>query len=233
MTMIEMQRATGMKRKMIGLLAALMCACPSLAQSAPAENDRWAPAMAAFTEADRVNPPPPGGVLFIGSSSIRLWSTLAEDFPGVRTVNRGFGGSEIADSVRHFDRLVLPHRPRLVVFYAGSNDIHSGRTAEDTAADFREFCARLHAALPETRIIYGSIVLAPARWEKRAEFALANTYLAAFCAADPRRKFVDLNSAMLASDGSPQPELFVADRLHLAPAGYALWRRVFAPLLGQ
>ncbi len=218
---------------MLLLSAGLLLSAALRAQDSPAAAEKWARDMAAFAEADRVSPPEPGGVLFIGSSSIRLWSTLAEDFPGVRTVNRGFGGSEIADSVRHFDRLVRPHRPRLVVFYAGSNDIHSGRTAEATAADFRGFCARLHGALPETRVIYCSIVLVPARWEKRAEYALANTLIAAFCAADPRRQFLDLNTTMLTPEGAARPELFLADRLHLSLAGYAIWRQMLAPYLAK
>lgn len=191
----------------------------------------WSEAMAAFAREDAARPSPTGAVLFVGSSSIRMWSTLAADFPGTPVVNRGFGGSHIADSVCHFDRLVAPHQPRLVVFYAGTNDIAAGKTPEAVAADFRAFCDLLHAARPAARIIYISIQLSPARWQFREKFALANTYIAAFCAADPRRRFLDTNAAMLTPEGQAPLEFFQADQLHLSPAGYAVWRRLLAPLL--
>jgi lysophospholipase L1-like esterase len=211
------------------LAAALVCSPVWAAEVTPSAD--WSEAMAAFAREDAAQPSPPGAVLFVGSSSIRLWSTLAADFPGTPVINRGFGGSHIADSVCHFERLVAPHHPRLVVFYAGTNDIASGKTPETVAADFRAFCERLHAARPETHIIYLSIQLSPSRWQMRDKFALANTYIAAFCAADPRRRFLDTNSSMLTPDGQARPELFQADQLHLSPAGYAIWRRLVAPLL--
>jgi lysophospholipase L1-like esterase len=171
----------------------------------------WSEAMAAFAREDVARPSPPGVVMFVGSSSIRLWSTVAADFPGTPVINRGFGGSHIADSVYHFERLVAPHRPRLVVFYAGTNDVAAGKTPEAVAGDFRAFCDQLHAARPEARIIFISIQLSPARCQFRDKFALANTYIAAFCAADPRRRLLDTNAAMLTPDGHAHPELFQTD----------------------
>ena len=203
---------------------------PSWAAAAIPSAD-WSEAMAAFAREDAARPSPPGVVLFVGSSSIRLWSTVAADFPGTPVINRGFGGSYIADSVGHFDRLIAPHQPRLVVFYAGTNDLAAGKTPEAVAGDFRAFCDLLHAARPKARIIYISIELSPARWQFREKFALTNTYIAAFCAADPRRRFLDANAAMLTPDGQARPEFFQADQLHLSPAGYAVWRRLLAPLL--
>lgn len=216
------------------LLLVLLLAIATLGVAgASEESGRWDEAMRAFDEQDRTNPSPPGGVLFVGSSSIRRWRTLATDFPEMVVANRGFGGSTIADSVAWFDQLVLPHRPRLVVFYAGANEICRGVSAETAAADFRAFCDRLHTALPDSKVVFISIVLAPVRWERRAAFALANTYVAAFCAADPRRHFLDVNAAMLTAAGEARPELFTEDRLHLSPAGYALWRDLLKPLLAE
>jgi lysophospholipase L1-like esterase len=212
------------------LLAAALFVAPCRGAEATPSAD-WSEAMAAFAREDAARPSPPGAVLFVGSSSIRLWSTLAADFPGMPVINRGFGGSHIADSVYHFERLVSPHRPRLVVFYAGTNDLAAGKTPEAVAGDFRAFCDQLHAARPEARIIFISIQLSPARWQHRDKFALANTYIAAFCAADPRRRLLDTNAAMLTPDGQARPEFFHADQLHLSPAGYAMWCRLLAPLL--
>lgn len=204
---------------------------PGAAQAAAPKPDRWAKAMAAFAAQDRDKPPAPGGVLFLGSSSIRLWKTLAEDFPGVPLLNRGFGGSHIADSVRHFDTLVTPSKPRLIVFFAGTNDINSGKPPEEVAADFRALVGKIHAAQPETRVIFISLAIAPRRWEKRAAMALANTYIAAFCASDARLRFVDTNAVMLAPDGTARPEYYVEDRLHMSPAGYAVWAELLRPLV--
>lgn len=192
---------------------------------------RWEKDIAAFEAADRESPPRPGGVVFVGSSSVRLWKTLAEDFPGVSVVNRGFGGSCVPDCTHYFDRLVGVHRPRLVVFYCGGNDLANGRTPEEVAADVREFCARLHTALPDAKLIVNSIKITPSRWQLREPIAFANALLAAHCAGDPRRTFVDLTSAVLTPDGAPREELYVEDRLHLNAAGYAVWRERLALLV--
>jgi lysophospholipase L1-like esterase len=213
--------------------AALLFAWIAAAAEAPEAHSpaRWQKDITAFEAADRESPPRPGGVVFVGSSSIRLWKTLAEDFPGVPVVNRGFGGSRVADCTHYFDRLVGVHRPRLVVFYCGGNDLADGRTPEEVAADFRQFCARLHAALPDAKLVVNSIKITPSRWKLREPIAFANTLLAAHCAGDPRRTFVDLTPAVLAPDGTPREELYVEDRLHLNAAGYAAWRERLVPLV--
>ncbi|MBL9189895.1 MAG: hypothetical protein JNK23_20615 [Opitutaceae bacterium] len=203
------------------------------ADAPPGSPNRFKEAISAFEAEDAKTPPAPGGVLFTGSSSIRRWTTLAEDFPGVRTINRGFGGSYLSDCVHYFDRIVPAHRPRLVVLFAGTNDLNGGRTPEEVAGSFRAFCNKLHTALPEAKILYISIGLAPSRWKIADKMALTNALIAAHCAADPRRKFVDLNPHTLSGDGEPRPELYVADRLHLNAAGYAIWRKHLAPHLAE
>jgi lysophospholipase L1-like esterase len=196
-----------------------------------ADPSRWQKNMAAFEEQDRANPPKQDGVLFLGSSSIRLWKTLAEDFPGVPVLNRGFGGSTIPDSIYYFDTLVMPSKPSRIVFFAGTNDISGSATPEQVAADFREFCAKLHKALPETRVIFLSLALVESRWNQRASVALANTYVAAFCHSDPRLTFLDTNVAMLTPEGNVRPEFYLKDKLHMNAAGYAEWTKLVAPLL--
>ena len=197
----------------------------------PPDPHRFDKEIAAFDEADRVSPPQPGGIVFVGSSSIRMWKTLATDFPGVAPINRGFGGSQTPDCVFYFESLVGRLKPRLVVYYCGGNDLAAGRKPEEVAADFRAFCAKLHTALPETRLIVCSIKLTPSRWNIREQTAFANTLLAAHCAGDPRRMFVDINSLVISPDGQPRSELYLEDRLHLNSSGYALWRSRLLPLV--
>lgn len=170
-------------------------------------------------------------VVFVGSSSIRMWRTLAQDFPGVRVLNRGFGGSHLEDSVFYFDRLVLPHAPRVVVLYAGENDLSAGMTPERVLADFRAFRTRLREALPATRLIYLSCKPSPSRARHLGALRKVNALLAAECAADPFATFVDIFTPMLDAAGEPRAELFLADRLHMNAAGYALWTSLLAPHL--
>jgi lysophospholipase L1-like esterase len=193
--------------------------------------ERWEKAIVAIEARDRANPPPRAAVLFIGSSSFVRWTTLAADFPRVSVVNYGFGGSMMVDSVYHFDRLVTPVQPRVGVVYAGGNDLGAGKSPEEVAADARAFAAKWHAALPAQRLIFTSIQYTPARWDIREKIALTNAYLAAFCAADPRRVYLDLSSVLLSPTGEPRPELYASDRLHINPQGYKIWAKLLAPLL--
>lgn len=210
------------------LLLLAFLAAGAAAGAAPA---KWAASIDAFIRADAANPPPREAVLFVGSSSIVRWNSLARDFPDVPVINRGFGGSELADSVHYLDRLVLPHQPRVVVLYAGENDLQAGATAEEVHARFQAFRQRLHAALPQTRLVFIAIKPSPSRAKIRAQIDRANALIAATCREDPRLAFADVVPPMLDAAGQPRPELFVADRLHLSEAGYALWRPIVAPLL--
>ncbi len=209
------------------LLASLLLPAAAI----QAATERWAKEIDALTAADATNPPPAGGVVFVGSSSIRMWNTLATDFPGVATINRGFGGSQLADSVQYLDRIVLPYRPRAVVLFAGSNDIASGKTPAQVAADFKAFRTRLHAALPETKLFFLSINPAPSRAKIHDQFAEANALIEADCASDPRCTYVDIATPMLDASGGTRPELFLKDQLHMNADGYAIWKRVLAPYL--
>lgn len=209
----------------------LVAASASVSAAIDPKNERWGKAMESFEKQDRENPPVQGGVLFLGSSSIRLWKTLAEDFPNVPVLNRGYGGSRIANSIYYFDKLVMPSKPRLIVFFAGGNDISAGATPEEVAADFREFCTKTHQVLPETRILFISLPFVESRWGQRAAIALANTYVAAFCHSDPRLTYVDMNSVILTPEGNVRPEFYLKDRLHMNAAGYAVWTKILKPLV--
>jgi lysophospholipase L1-like esterase len=215
------------------LLLALLLAVPTLAWGAspdvPAATAMWDAPLAAFAAADDKKAPPPGGVLFVGSSSIRLWDGLETDFAALPVViNRGFGGSRLSDCVHYLDRLVIRYRPRMVLVYAGDNDLAEGRTADDVLRQFEAFVQGVHSALPATRIAFISIKPSPARASLLPEIRHANALIEQFAATQPGVAYVDVYSPMLAADGRPRSELFRPDALHLNATGYALWKSVIS-----
>jgi len=195
---------------------------------------KWEKEISAFEEQDRQTPPPKGGIVFVGSSSIRKWTTLAEDFPHHHVLNRGFGGSQLIDSVHFADRIVIPYEPRLVVLYAGTNDIAAHKSAEQVFADFQAFVAKIHDKLPKTEIAYISNAGNPARWSQVEEVKKANALIEGYIKQHEQDglQFINVFPRMLGSDGLPRPEIFGPDRLHMNPEGYKLWTEIVAPYLG-
>jgi lysophospholipase L1-like esterase len=209
-------------------LAVVLIAPPAQGQAGP--EARWAAELRAFDDADAKTPPSKGGIVFVGSSSIRLWN-LETAFPGLPVVNRGFGGSQLADSVEHLDRLVLRHAPKTVVLYAGDNDLSAGKTPAQVVADFEAFAAGVHRALPQARIAFVAIKPSLARWKLIAQVREANAGVRAVCDADDRLGFIDVDGPMLGYDAKPRGDLFVTDGLHLSPKGYALWTTLTRPFV--
>ena len=201
-----------------------------LAQAPAVAADKWAAEIAKFEAADQATPFAPGGIVFVGSSSIRLWDVAAA-FPGRRVLNRGFGGTQIIDSVNHVDRLVIRHKPATVVFYAGDNDLSAGRTPQQVEADFAAFVTKVHAALPATRIAFIGIKPSIARWALITKVREANRLVREDCDRDDRLGFVDVDAAMLGWDAKPRPELFVKDGLHMSPKGYDIWNMLVRPFI--
>lgn len=190
----------------------------------------WAAELSAFDAQDRADPYRKGGVVFVGSSSIRFWD-LDASFPGRDYLNRGFGGSRIADSVEYLELLVLRHEPRAVVLYAGDNDVATGKSAAAVAADFDVFAGGLHAALPATRLLFLAIKPSIARWNLVERMREANRLIRERMDADSRMTWVDVHTPMIGADGRPRRDLLAADGLHLSAAGYALWTRILRPHL--
>lgn len=191
---------------------------------------RWEPAIAAFEAEDKAHPVEPGGILFLGSSSIRMWD-LAQWFPEVPAINRGFGGSQISDSLYYFDRLVTPYAPSTIVFYAGDNDVAGGKTAETVAADFQTFTQKVWTVLPETRILYIPIKPSTARWMLYPEMKKANVAIRAQAEGEERLVYIDIESHMLGDDGTPRKDLLLKDGLHMTPEGYRIWTDLVMPHL--
>ena len=199
----------------------------------PAQEERfakWEKSIAAFEERDQKEPPPKDAFLFVGSSSIRMWD-LPKSFPGLPLINRGFGGSHIIDSVHFAKRIVTKHQPKLVLLYAGDNDLGSGKSPEQVLADFQAFVKAVHAELPKTRIAFLCIKPSIARWKLIDKVRQANQLIADFCKKDERLVYIDVSKGMLGDDGTPRPELFIKDGLHLSPAGYQLWTETVRPYL--
>jgi lysophospholipase L1-like esterase len=201
---------------------------PLTAQTA----EKWDPAIQKFEEQDKVSAPPKDGVVFIGASSIVRWN-LPEYFPelGAKAINRGFGGSQSVDAVRYVDRIVIPYRPRIVVYYAGDNDIEANVPAEEIAHQFALFEQKVHAALPQAKIIFISIKPSIRRWKWIDTIRAANAAVKAYCTKHPNSAFMDIEKQMLGADGKPNPDLLVADGLHMTPAGYKIWTAALKPLL--
>ena len=228
-------------------LLALLAACvggppatpeapsPSTAGVAPripeqVSSPAWETDMQRFEAADAQSPPPRGGVLFIGSSSIRFWDTLAQDFPGVPVINRGFGGSELRDSTWYADRIIVPYAPRQILIYAGDNDLNAGRTPQQLRADFIAFVERVRRDLPKAKIAYISTKPSPSRAQLLSVQREANPWIAA-AAQRLGVDYIDIFTPMLDACGQPDESLFIEDRLHMNRAGYVIWQRAIAPYL--
>ncbi|REJ74690.1 MAG: hypothetical protein DWQ34_14855 [Planctomycetota bacterium] len=211
-------------------LCFVFAACSPVGADDPDPFARWESAIAEFEQQDQTASPKPGGVLFVGSSSIRKWD-LQASFPERDCVNRGFGGSEIADSLHFAPRFILPHHPQAIVFYAGDNDLAREKSPERVHDDFVAFCKRIHDDLPDTRILFLGIKPSLSRWRLIESIRAANQLIADACAEDDRLEFIDVESVMLGDDGKPRPELFADDGLHLSEEGYAAWAELLKPHL--
>jgi len=206
----------------------------TLAQNAEtnrAHHLQYEPAIRAFEARDQTNPPPKDAMLFIGSSSIRLWTNAPAQFPEHTIINRGFGGSHLSDSVMFVERIVIPYAPKLVLLYAGDNDLAGGKSPARVLADFKEFVKKVHARLPQSKIAFIAIKPSPSRAKLLPQGREANGLIREFTATDDRLIYVDIFTPMLDADGNPRGELFVKDRLHLNAEGYKLWAGIVKPVL--
>ena len=193
-----------------------------------------APEINAFQEADQKRMPPVGAVLFMGSSSIRIWSTLAQDFSEIPVINRGFGGSFIHESTRYADLIAIPYKPKMIVLCAGTNDLAYGNeTPQQVFQDYKDFVAKIHGALPDTRIIFLTINPTVARWKQEPKNLEVNSLIEEFSIENNSKtdklNFIDPHAQLLTADGQPQPALLRADGLHFNTAGYKVWTALVKP----
>lgn len=239
MTKIRNDRNARSVPMMFRVTGALLAILLFLAWSAhavePAKFDpaRWETTIQKFEAQDKQAPPAAGGALFIGSSSIRKWD-LRKWFPDhADAINRGFGGSHMADSTYYAERIAIPYKPRVIVVYAGDNDIAGGKSPQRVLSDYQAFVKKIHAALPQTKIVYIAIKPSIARWSLVDKMRAANALIRKETESDERLSFIDIDTPMLGGDGKPRPELFVKDGLHLSDAGYKIWSGLVRPYLAE
>jgi lysophospholipase L1-like esterase len=193
--------------------------------------DHWEETIRAFEAGDKRDFPAPGAIVFIGSSSILGWRSLSEDFKGLRVINRGFGGSQMADALQYVNRIVIPYRPSRVVLYEGDNDIAHKKSPETVACEFRLFLQKIHKSLPGTLVYFLSIKPSPARWKLWDSMREANELIRDICSETAAAEYIDVGSPLLDKEGKPRSELYRKDGLHLRPAGYQLWTAAIRPFL--
>lgn len=193
----------------------------------------WEGVIQRFEAKDRRHTPAPGSVVFVGSSSLRLWKTLEADLAPTPVVNRGFGGSRTDDVLHYMDRIVTRYRPRAVVYYAGDNDLGRDRTPtpETVATNFERFVERVRADSPGVPVYFISIKPSPKRMGRWPAMAAANRIVERFAAAQEDVTYLDVASPMLDAAGNVRPELFSADGVHMNAEGYALWTSVVRPVI--
>ena len=214
-------RALNSSRLLLVVLVSLLSAACGLFAQTPRNVAQWEPEIKAFEASDKTNPPPKHAIVFVGSSSIRFWKTLSKDFPDKQVINRGFGGSHVADSTAFAERIIFPYEPKLIVFYAGDNDLAEGSSVDQVVADYEAFVKKVREKLPDTTIAYISIKPSLLRWNLKDKMEAANAKIAAL--RGDKLKFIDVYHAMLGEDGKPLPDIFVGDRLHMNAKGYEIW----------
>ena len=219
--------------KAVALLLMTAAAWAVAQQAKPVRDpERFSHEIREFEQWDRKNSAVADAVLFVGSSSIRMWATH-ESFPELPVINRGFGGAHIADVNYFAAQIVLPYKPKVIVFYAGDNDVADGKSPEQVCTDFKAFLGLVRAAQPKVPVVYLPIKPSVARWSYWPRMSQANTLVRELCAADPLLTYVDVATPLLGSDGKPRADLLVKDGLHLNTAGYEVWTRELTPVLAR
>jgi len=212
------------------LILTLFLAIELNAQTPLAEHDRFSQEINAFIQWDKKNSFPNNAILFVGSSSIRLWNT-ALSFPNLPIINRGFGGSEVSDVNAYYEFVVKKYAPSQIVFYAGDNDIAAGKSADQVFDDFKRFVENVARDIPGSQVFYIPIKPSISRWNLWPEMAAANAKIKAFFKNKPNLFYVDTASPMLDDASQPRRELFMDDGLHLNERGYQLWNEILAPYI--
>lgn len=184
----------------------------------------------AFEAEDAISPPVRGAVLFVGSSTIRYWD-IAKAFPNLTTIKRGFGGSHVSDNIYFADRIIVPYKPKLIVFYAGDADVASDKSADRIFEDFKTFIAMIHAKLPGTPMVIVGIKPSPAHWKHIQVIRKTNALVRAYVAGDRLVEHVDVGDRLVGSDGHPRAELYSENQLNLSDLGYVVWTNALRPLI--
>lgn len=193
----------------------------------------WEDAVRAFEKQAQISPPPPSAVLFTGSSTITMWSSIAQDFPFVAVINRGFGGSQMQDLLVFADRIINSCRPAGVVIYSGDNDLAAGKTPEEVVGAARGVLRKIRKGSGNIPVAFIGPKPSPSRWSLAKAIHETNDRLRTWLLSEPQARYVDVRPVMLGRDGNPRDELFGPDNLHMSRAGYEEWIRVLTPVIRE
>lgn len=198
-----------------------------------ADPGRFKRTIEAWVTQDAQNPPSPGGALFIGSSSIRMWKSLQADFPELSTINRGFGGSWTQDVLHYFDQIVRPYKPSKIVFYCGENDIAGGECPNVPVENFKKFVEWVRQDNPCVEIYYVPMKPSPKRWKLWSLYSQGNKRIQEFCKTNKIHYLNTIPQKMLTNSNSPDESIFIQDMLHLNPKGYKIWATEVRKAMGM
>lgn len=186
----------------------------------------------AFADWDKKNSTPENPILFVGSSSIRLWHT-ATAFPGHTIINRGFGGSHTSDVLYYYDVLIAKYQPSLIITYVGENDIASGKPVEQVFADYQELVNRILDDFPSARFLFIPLKPSSSRWDYWETMQELNRQIRNLNLDNERLHYIDLATPLLREDNKPNDSYFIDDLLHLNDQGYQVWNRHLRPVLEE
>jgi len=232
---MRLRLASSARKRLIGAgaLGAFLLTLGLLLWLPKASAQGWEFAIRQFEAQDKVNPPKPGCIVFVGSSSFRFWDTLVSDMKPLDVVNRGFGGSEFSDLNLYAKRIVIAYHPSAVVVYEGDNDLAEGssKTPEIVAGDFRKFVETVHSALPDAWIYILAIKPSRLRSKQWPAMKAANQLIRGYTAMQQRVQYIDIATPMFDASGDLRSDLFKADGLHPSAKLYARWTAQIKPIL--
>jgi lysophospholipase L1-like esterase len=215
-------------QKFIVYLFLLLSGVSHLYAQAPFQDE-----ITAFKKQDNMQPPPANPILFVGSSSFRKWTDVQSAFPGYPIINRGFGGSSFPDVLRYAGDIIFPYKPKQIVIYCGDNDLAASDTvtAQVVYARFLQLYRVIRSRMNKVDILYVSIKPSPSREKLMPRMEEANRLIGDFLRKQSHAAFADVYHPMLNAEGHPMEDLFVDDKLHMNPKGYAIWQKVIQPYL--
>lgn len=189
----------------------------------------------AFRRADSLSHPPQKPILFIGSSSFTKWTTVTTDFPGLRILNRAFGGSSLPHLIQYADDVIFKYDPRQILIYCGENDLTGGPqiTADSVLQRFERLMSLIRSRLPRVPVVFLSLKPSPSREALLPVMREANRMIEARIRKMRRTRFLDVHNPMLNPDGSMKQDIYVSDRLHMNRKGYEIWMPLIRPILAR
>lgn len=215
------------------LIKKIICAAVILLTALLTQAQPFADEISAFKKQDSLTFPPKHAILFVGSSSFRMWKDVQDYFPAYPIVNRGFGGSAFPDVIRYADQIILPYQPKQILIYCGENDFAGNEKLEpvEVAERFKQLFAIIREKYKKVPIAYVSMKPSPSRKHLMTKFDAANMLIKDFLATKKRTDYIDVYHAMLQEDGTPIPDIFIQDNLHMNAKGYHIWRKIIEPYL--